>query len=967
MEFRVLGPVRVTAGGREHAPGPAQQQLVLASLALAAGELVGVPTLVDRVWARPPHGARRTLPVLVSRLRRLLEAAEPGAGVALLHRAGGYVLAADPDTVDAHRMRRLGEQARAPGLRPADRAATLRAALLLWRGEPLAGLTGPWAERTRDGLRRQYLDLVVAWGDAELATGNTGPVIDLAAGLAAESPLTEPLVAVLMRAYAAAGRPAEALRAYATTRARLVEELGVDPGRELTRLYAELRTPAPTRPTDPTPGSAPAGPSPTLAPTELPTPGSTGQIPTLGSTQPDPTPGPTPGPTGTDPTSTPARPSPTPAQLPADTPGFAGRDAQLERLDAARVAVVTGMPGIGKTTLAVHWAHRAAGRFPDGQLYVNLRGYEPGGVARRMAAGAALRGFLAALGVAPERVPTDATGQAALYRQMLAGRRVLVLLDNAVDAEQVRPLLPDTPTAATVITSRTQLSLPGASLVPVPALTAPEARHLLAYRIGADRVAAEPDAAAVITRHARLPLALAIVAARAADHPTFPLAALAADLADADRRLDALSAGDGDSATELRAVFSWSYAALGPGAAELFRLLSLAPGPDLGAAAVASLIGHPATAELAELTGANLLSQPGPARRYGWHDLLRDYAGDLARELPGAVRDAAWTRLLDHHLHTAHSAARLLSPHAGALALPLGRYAPGVVPEPLEDTADAHRWMAAERPVLLGLVAAAVAAKQDRQAWQLARCLEVYLDRRGHWHDMTWAGETALAAAERIGDPRARAQAHLGLSTALIRRREFAAAEAHLAAALEFYAAAGDHLGQGYAHNRLAISADVQGLPARALTDAERALRHFRVAGDRRGEALALNAVGWFTAQLGRYAEALTWCEQALPLFAATGDDILASETWDSLGYIHRKLRQHAKALDCYRQAADLARRKGSRYEEARALAAIGDIHLDTGDDAAARTAWQRSLAIYTDLGHVEATTVAAKLGRLSA
>jgi DNA-binding SARP family transcriptional activator len=615
MQIRLLGRIHVRAGGRDLDVGPRQRRHVLAVLAADAQRVVSTELLIERVWDDPPAGARSALHVHIAWIRQLLRTANGDASpVGLPRRGGGYVLDIDPDDVDVHRMRRLTGRATGTGNgaetgdltgAPAAAVALLREAVGLWRGDPLCGLTGSWAARSRYVWHRQYLETVVAWADAELALGNHAAVIGPLTALCAENPLVESLAAVFMRALCQGGRSAEALDHFAGLRRRLTDDLGTDPGAELRAVHgAVLRGEF-----DP--------PRATARP---------GHVRVL-----------------------PAR--VVPAQLPTDSAGFTGRAAQLAEFDAvlraserdtatraatgSTILAVSGTAGVGKTALAVHWAHRAAGRFPDGQLYVDLRGFAPGGPA--VAAADAARGFLHALGVPPDHVPADPQAAAALYRSLVAGRRMLIVLDGARDAGHARPLLPGSPTALVVVTSRSHLTpllaVEGAHHTTLGLLSGPESRELLARRLGPERLAAEPDAVdAIVDACANLPLALAVVAARARQ-TGFPLRVLAAELADADAsvRLDALDAGD--PGTRLRAVFASSYAAVTPPAARLFRLLGPRTGTsDVSVAAAARLAGGNAAAArraLAELTRASLLVEHSPGR-YTCHRLLRDYASELA-------------------------------------------------------------------------------------------------------------------------------------------------------------------------------------------------------------------------------------------------------------------------------------------------------------------------------------------------
>jgi NB-ARC domain len=453
---------------------------------------------------------------------------------------------------------------------------------------------------------------------------------------------------------------------------------------------------------------------------------------------------------------------------------------------------------VGKTALAVHWAHQQARRFPDGQLYVDLRGYDPSGAP--MQAATAVRQFLDALPVPAASIPAGLDAQIGLYRSLLAGKRMLVVLDNARDAGQVRPLLPGTAGCVVLITSRRQLpdliALDGAIPLTVNLLTTEEARELLASRLGPARVSREREAAdELIGLCARLPLALNIATSRAATHPGTPLSSLAAELRDTRRCLDLLSAGTG--AANMRAVFSWSYQALTRPAAQMFRLLGMHPGPDISVAATASLaaVGRDqARRALDELTAAHLLTEHVPGR-YSLHDLLRAYAAEQA-EATSSHQDcrAAIGRVLDHYLHTARAATLLLYParDLGAVSSPL----PGTAPEQLTDDQHALAWFDSERQVLLAVTALAAKARFDVHAWQMPSVLAAYLERRGHWHDYAGTQTAALGAAERAGDLAGQANARLLLGRACSRTDSRQAAQVHLRHALDLYEKLGDRAGQ---------------------------------------------------------------------------------------------------------------------------------------------------------------------------
>ncbi|WP_435206358.1 ATP-binding protein [Micromonospora sp. bgisy143] len=670
---------------------------------------------------------------------------------------------------------------------------------------------------------------------------------------------------------------------------------------------------------------------------------------------------------------------PVPRQLPPALPGFVGRAAQLAQLDAAcadpdpaddggmapaRVVTLSGTAGVGKTTLAVHWAHRVADRFPDGQLYVDLRGFDATGTV--VTAAEAIRGFLEALEVPPERIPTHLNAQVGLYRSLLAGRRMLVLLDNARDAEQVRPLLAGSPTCLVLVTSRNRLAgliaAEGARPLGVELLSAAEAWQLLARRLGADRLALEPRAVdEIIERCARLPLALAVLAARGAANPGFPLASLAAELRRAPRPLEPFDAGD--ASTDVQAVFSWSYQSLTPPAARLFRLFGCHPGPDIGVPAAASLAAVPreqAPRLLAELAHAHLVTEHAPGR-FGAHDLLRAYAAQQAERFePAGARRAAIRRGLDHYLHTAHAAALLLQP--GRDPVTLAPAPPGVLPEEITDHAQALAWFTTEYPVLLAAVAHARHVGFDGHAWQLAWTLVDFLQRRGRWPDLAVAQRTALAGARRAGDRLGQANAHRDLARVLSRLGRVEEAATNYRESLAIFGALGDHTGQARTHRAFGAMLDGLGRHAEALEHGQRALELYRDAGHLAGEASARNAVGWAHAQLGQYAPALTHCGQALTLLRRTGDRHGEANTWDSLGFIHARLGDHAEAIRCYGRALRLYRRISDRYDEADTLSRLGESRQAAGDTVGAVRTWQRAVRILDDLGHPDAERVRALL-----
>jgi tetratricopeptide (TPR) repeat protein len=654
-----------------------------------------------------------------------------------------------------------------------------------------------------------------------------------------------------------------------------------------------------------------------------------------------------------------------PRQLINDIPGFTGRRDELAALHellppdgTAVVVAISGTAGVGKTALAVHWAHQVREQFPDGQLYLNLRGFDPD--ERPVLAVQAVRALLDAFDIPPQRIPATLEAQVALYRSVLAERRVLVVLDNARDAEHVRPLLPGTAGCLTVVTSRSQLSglvaREGARPIVLDLMPRADARALIARRLGARRAEAEPVAVDQIVEHcARLPLALTVVAARAATHPRFTLAMVAAELRAARGSLRPFD--DADQASDIRTVLSWSYRQLSPEAAHLFRALGAHPGPDVTAAATASVIGAELTEArglLAELADTNLIAEPSPGR-YRFHDLLRVYAAELAPADTAIVH-----RLLDHYLHTAHRAALLLN--TARYPITLDPVQPGTSPEEVADHAQALAWFTAEHPVLLAAARLAAARGFDRHTWQLAWTLTTFLDRQGHWQEWRTVQSDAVEAARRLADPEGLAYAHRGLGLAHYRLGDYERAHTELAQALASFVSTGDRAGQAFTHLDICWVFEREGRFAEALDHAGQALRQHEVDSQELGHAIAFNSVGWLQAKLGDYRDALEYCTKAHELFARRGDQIGVGATWDSLGYIHHHLGDYPQAIACYTSAVAIFRDVGDRFHEAESLANLGETHRAATDRDGARQTWDTALRILEDLGHPHAVAVRTRL-----
>ena len=703
MWLRIFGPVRAGRDGVELELGSPQQRSLFAVLVAGAGAPVGFDTIANVLWGdKPPVSAAATVQQYVSRLRRILEPQRSayGPGTTIRRAGGGYQVVAD-GLVDVLQWRALMAEARHAAER-GDRVAAAAAyekALELWLGPVAADL--PRRVRKHPlfaALEREHAVVLTEAADLALAAGRTNSLVTQLERAVELHRFDEGLHARLIRILAAEGRRADALRHFDDVRRRLAAALGLHPGLSLQEAHRIAL-------------------AETAAPATLP----------LASR---------------------------PAQLPSGLRSFSGRETELHRLDALAngalpLVVVSGMGGSGKTSLALRWAHQVAADFPDGQLFVDLRGFAPRNTPVEPVA--ALRGFLEALGVPRENHPADADEIAALYRSVLTGRRVLVVLDNARDDEQVRPLLPGGPGCAVIVTSRSHLGgllvKEGAGSVELGVFSDPEAQRFLRSRLG-DRVDAEPRAAAeIIDLCGGLPLALAICAAWVQHSPTFTLTAVAAELRDRDR-LDAFTpvAHDGD----LRTVFSWSYQRLSTGAAELFRRLGVQPGTDAAAALAASITGRAAAATghlLAELVDAHLLAEVKPAR-YSMHDLVRSYAAELG---DAGEHEETIHRAINHQLHSLLACTRAAYPHQNAVDS--GAPLPGISPWTPADKDEARAWFSDEHENVLAALDAAERRGLDRFLWLFSWCLHCFLgEQMGRWDEVVAVHRRALAAAERQGE-----------------------------------------------------------------------------------------------------------------------------------------------------------------------------------------------------------------------
>ncbi|MGW6441454.1 AfsR/SARP family transcriptional regulator [Lentzea sp. NPDC055074] len=907
VRFRLLGDVGAQVRGEPIAIGYGQLRSMLAMLLVEANQVVSVDQLVDRIWSerRLPRKPRAAVQHSMTMLRTALAPAE---GVTIARRSTGYQLTVEPETVDLHRFRRLVDDGRAAA--DDSRAATLlEEALRLWVGEPFAGLSTAWLGSLRTTLIQLRHAVRLELVDVRLRClprpEHTALLLPDLAEWAEHHPLDERLAGQLMLALYRSGRPADALDHYQRMRRRLAEDLGTDPGPALRRLHEQILVADPKL-TDPA-----------LADPALTVPG--------------------------------RPPIAVPRQLPARPRLFSGRARELAELDAALgqdtvvITAVGGLGGMGKTWLASQWAHRNLDRFPDGQLYVDLRGFDPTGLPTP--ATTALRGFLDALGVASSAVPTEVDAQAGLFRSLVAGRRMLIFLDNAADSAQVAPLVPGSPTCVVLVTSRRHLgglvAAHGARVLSLDRLTDEEARRLLATHLGEARPAAEPGVTdELLTRCAGLPLAIGIVAARASAHPDFPLSALAGELREQGELLDALDAGE--DLVSLRAVFSWSYNALSAEAAAVFGAVGIAPGADVGVPAVASLTALPlarARACLRELEQAHLVGQHVPGR-YRMHDLVRLYAAERAHRDP-----AAFERVIDFYAHTAYAADRTLAPQRHPMAI--GEPAEGAVPLGFEADTAAAQWLTTELPNLLAAQELAVEQGLHAQVWYVAWSLGTFFRRRGAYHDALTTWRAAVAAADRTTDRVAQAMTRRNLGNKCGALGLHAEGLPLLHSALAISEETGDLHGQAHVHHMLASLWQARGDYGRALRHSVPSLRLYQDVGLRGPEAWAHAQVGWDHAQLGSYEQARAHCESALTLARRLPDREVEADALDTLGYVAHHTGDLTQALGHYRHALVLFRGIGHDYLEANVLERLGHTHRALGHHDRARTAWLRAVELY--------------------
>jgi len=947
--FRILGPLEYRSGEAWSGIGAPKWRALLAALLLNHGQVVSTDRLIDELWGdEPPAKPANLIATYVHRLRGLI--GDPDGRV-LVTRAPGYQVSVGPDELDTVRFARLaaaGRKALADG-EAAHAVVLLTEALDLYRGPPLADVPPSELVATEAGRLEESRVAALGWRiEAEIECGDAAGVVGELLRLTADHPLREELWTLLMRALRAAGRQAEALEAYERARKVIGDELGVDPGPGLRELHTEIlaadaRPASRVRPTGPVVSPEP-GPAPQIA------------------TAPPPAPV-------------------VPSQLPADIPDFTGRAEQVEYLcdlfsdvpdgdagpGAVVVSLVAGAGGLGKTTLAVHVAHRLRTRFPDGQLYVNLRGAsdQPATPADVLAR------FLRELAVDGAQVPVSEDERAALYRTRLAGRRILVVLDDARDAAQARPLVPGSVSCGVLITSRNLLpDLAGGRLVDLDVLDDDEARALLAEIVGADRLGAEPEATEqVLAACAGLPLAIRIAGVRLAARTGWTIQALAGRLADERRRIDEFRAGD----LAVRACFQVSFGSLSaacpgrPDPARAFRLLGLWRGPSISLPAVSALLAEPednVADSLEMLVDAHLL-QSVAAERYRFHDLLRVYAAEKAEaEETQQDRDEAVLRVLTWYLHTAEAAGRVISPQHARVPLADGHLVrPPLTFASLEHALD---WCETERADLVAAASQAATSGLHEIAWKLPAAAMSFFYRRSHWADWVTTHSDGLSSARILGDRLAEAWMlnNLGMAFGLQRKEQ---AVGCFEQALAIYREIGDQQGQARAANNVAQACLRLCRFPEALQAARQSLAVQQQAGDRYGEGIALGNLGDACRELGRFDEAIDRLEQALVIFRELGDQHSEADSLSDLGNVYLTMGRLGDAVSCLRASLAIWRANGERHGQAATLSRLGLAQQRAGRPEEARELLSEAHFLLAELGDLgQAAEVKAGLAELT-
>ncbi|SDG93978.1 DNA-binding transcriptional activator of the SARP family [Lentzea fradiae] len=926
LRYEVLGLLRAVRAGQDVDLGAAKQRAVLAVLLLARGTPVSRGQIIEAVWGdNPPSSAVNLVQTYVAGLRRALEPDRARRAPAeLLTSVGdGYLMRVEPGALDldvferqvllANRLRATGDLAGA--------AVELDDALALFRAEPLGGVSGLFADVERGRLVERRLAVLEERAELGLAIGQGPELVSQLGTMVAEHPLRERGHGLLMRALVQAGRQAEALAAYREARRVLIEELGVEPGPELRRVHQAVL--------------AGESPEPERAPVKA----------------------------------QPPEPAPVtvPAQLPRAPVALVGRDAELAAMDGVLrdhdgpVLLVTGPAGVGKTALALHWAHRVREEFPDGQLYVDVHGYDPN--REPLEIGEVLNRFLRALGVPAADTPVSVDERSALLRTLLADRRMLVMLDNVRGSADLLPLLPGAPSCV-VVTSRRRLAglvaQVEAKLIELDMLTPDAAVDVLG------RIAGRQDIEAEALRQLAelcdgLPLALRIAAARLAVSPKLAVAELVEELQDEHGRLVALGLEDGEGT--VRAALDASRRALPPLPARLLAIVGLHPGADLTPHVVAAM-GDISLVEaqraLDALTAANLLSVSEQGRHVA-HDLVRVYTKTLAGELSEPERDAATARMLDYYLHCADLADGLLPINRGSV-LVAPEHRPTHVP-PLTGAADAMAWFDAERANLIAATEHAASSGWHVHAWQLPYTLSRYLWLRTERETSLRITEAALQAAIALNDDDARFVMQFNLGVALLQFERFEEALEAQRGALEVARRKEDVHQQARALTTVAGTLLDLGRTEESEAHYREAMEISRIAGSKWAEANAHHHLGLLYLATQRFDDAMPWLRVALRMYHEVGEQCGEAACHVDMSTALLATGDAEGALGAARTALAVASDAVSPYHQALAHDRLAAVFEELGA-AGAAAHWQRALALFSELGAPEADGVRARLAR---
>ncbi|TMR22215.1 tetratricopeptide repeat protein [Nonomuraea turkmeniaca] len=907
MEFRILGSVELWADGEACELGSAKERHVLAVLLLTPGQPVSIETMINRVWDdAPPSKARESVHSYIARLRSRLNRRLDSTGARLSSRSGAYVLETDPQTIDLHRFRRLNAQARAisDSGDPEDALRLLREAESLWRGDPLSGLSGEWVTKLRTSLESEHRAAIGMRLAMELDMGRHAELVGELYGLVHQYPYDESFVEHLMIVLYRCGRQGEALEAYHQASHRLVKDLGAEPGPVLRGTYERILR----------------------GDSDLATPPAHHHVAA----------------------------EPLTDNLPRDIPDFTGREAEMSHLydelerspSTAMIKAIDGMAGVGKTALAVHMAHELADRYPDGRWYLHLRAHDPHQPPIEPAQG--LEVLLRLLGEDPQRIPEALEQRAALWRARLANRQMLIVLDDAASADQVRPFLPGRPGSLVLITSRRRLAgLEGVRPLSLDALMPPEAALLFRRIVGQERRLDAGDVKQLVHLCGHLPLAVTIMANKLRHRPARGVGDLVVKLSRPKGQLVEMYAGDSDLLT----AFDLSYQELSSERRKAFRRLGLHVGADLTIGAAAALIGcDPTQAEhaLEELIDRHLVEEPNSGR-VCFHDLLRAYARERAtEEEPAEEPQRAVRRLLDFYLYAADRADRVLYPHRRRDNVSVSH--PPDSPS-VDSPRSAAEWLRAERVNVLMCVHYSAEHAYPVHAIQLSQAIATYLERSAHWEDAARVHELARRACQEIGDRGGEARVELELSLVRSRTGHYAEAFERAGKGLSIFRMLGDRRGEADTLDHLARLSWLSGHNREALGYAEKALALFCAIADRHGEGNALLHSGIALSYLGRAEEAMGVFETSLEISNETGDIATKAMVLNNLGELHFNHGDYRNALALFREALVILREAGWRQNEAVALNNIANCLEREGRRAEALVFYREALTIYRETG----------------